>query len=124
MSEERIHALIVKGQHIPVTQTVYKAYYQVYEHERYLNKKSVAYEHSLEQLLAAGVSIDFRSADSPCPIEDQLIAKEQTQKLYHCLMMLAPEEKQIIISRKAPTASFFCALFKLLYSIILICSNN
>ena len=94
---ERIYTLIVRGQRIPVTQAVYKVYYQEYEHERYLKNKSAAHEHSLEQLLDAGVSIDFHCVDDLCPIEDKLIAMEQTQRLYCCLAALTPKEKQIII---------------------------
>lgn len=43
----REYTLIVKGQRIPVTQAGYKAYYQEYEHERYLKKKYAARGHPL-----------------------------------------------------------------------------
>lgn len=98
----REYTLIVKGRRIPVTQAVYKAYYQEYEHERYLKKKSVAHEHSLEQLVEAGVSIDFYCSDSQTPVEDQLVTAEQDRHLHECLSMLSVEEQVIIIG------VFFC----------------
>lgn len=55
----REYTLIVKGKRIPVTYNVYKAYYQEYEHERYLKNKSAKHEHSLEQFIETDVSIKF-----------------------------------------------------------------
>ena len=91
------YTLIVKGQRIPVTQAVYKAYYQEYEHERYLKKKSAAHEYSLEQLIEAGVSIDFYCADSQSPVVDSLVAAERAQRLRECLFKLPEDEQAIII---------------------------
>ena len=93
----REYTLIVKGKRIPVTQAVYKTYYQEYEHERYLKNKSAAREHSLEQLIEAGVSIDFYCADSQSPVEDVLVAAERAKRLRKCLFKLSSEERAIII---------------------------
>ena len=95
-AQERIYTLIVKGQRIPVTQAVYRAYYQEYEHERYLRKKSAAHENSLEHLVEAGVSLDFYCASSQSPVEDTLLATEQARQLRDCLFQL-PLEEQIIL---------------------------
>ena len=97
-TQDRIYTLIVKGKRIPVPQAVYKAYYQEYEHERYLRKKSAAHEHSLDQLVEAGVSIDFYCASSQSPVEDALLATEQKRQLHDCLSLLSPEEQAILIS--------------------------
>lgn len=102
LTQERIYTLIVKGQRIPVTQAVYKAYYQEYEHERYLKKKSAAHEYSLEQLVEAGVSIDFYCVGGQSPVEDTLLATEQVRQLRECLSKLSPEEQTIL------TGIFFC----------------
>ena len=91
------YTLIVKGKRIPVTQAVYRAYYQEYEHERYLKKKSAAHEHSLEQLIEAGVSIDFYCAYSQSPVEDTLVTAERAKRLHECLFELSTEEQSIII---------------------------
>lgn len=96
-TQNRIYTLIVKGQRIPITQAVYKAYYQEYEHERYLKKKSAAHEHSLEQLVEAGVSIDFYCIDSQSPVEDTLLATEQARQLHACLSQLSSEEQAILV---------------------------
>lgn len=95
-AQERIYTLIVKGQRIPVTQAVYRAYYQEYEHERYLKKKSAAHEHSLEALVETGVSIDFYCVTSQSPVEDTLVAIEQAHQLRECLSLLSPEEQVIL----------------------------
>lgn len=97
LTQERIYTLIVKGQRIPVTQAVYKAYYQEYEHERYLKKKSATHEYSLEQLVEAGVSIDFYCAGSQSPVEDTLVAAEQMRQLHECLSRLSSEEQTILV---------------------------
>lgn len=96
-TQERIYALIVKGRRIPVTQAVYKSYYQEYEHERYLTKKSVAHEYSLEQLVEAGVSIDYYCICSQSPVEDTLLSTEQVRQLHDCLSELSPEEQAILV---------------------------
>ena len=96
-TQERIYTLIVKGQRIPVTQAVYKAYYQEYEHERYLRGKAAKHEYSLEQLVETGVSIDFYCASSQSPVEDTLLATEQVRQLRECLSKLSPEEQGILV---------------------------
>lgn len=92
----REYTLIVKGNRVSVTHEVYKAYYQEYEHERYLKNKSAKHEHSLEQFLEAGVSIEFICLDSLTPIEDEVLKTEQIVHLYCCLDKLSPEEQKII----------------------------
>lgn len=69
----REYTLIVKGKRIPVTYDVYKAYYQEYEHERYLKNKTAKYEHSLEQFIETGISIEFICLDKLNAQEQQII---------------------------------------------------
>ena len=90
------YTLIVKGKRIPVTYEVYKAYYQEHEHERYLKNKSARYEHSLEQFMETGVSIEYICLDSITPVEDEVLKVEQITLLGHCLDKLTPEERKII----------------------------
>lgn len=92
----REYTLIVKGERISVTYEVYKAYYQEYEHERYLKNKSAQHEYSLEQFIETGVSIEFICLDSVTPIEDEVLKTEQVAHLQCCLDKLNSEERQII----------------------------
>ena len=92
----REYTLIVKGKRIPVTYEVYKAYYQEYEHERYLKNKAAKHEHSLEQFIETGVSIEFICLDSLTPVEDEVLRTEQILHLYRCLDKLGAEEQKII----------------------------
>lgn len=92
----REYTLIVKGKRIPVAYDVYKAYYQEYEHERYLKNKAAKYERSLEQFIEAGVSIEFICLDSLTPVEDEVLKAEQLNHLHCCLDKLSVEEQQII----------------------------
>ena len=92
----REYTLIVKGKRIPVTYEVYKAYYQEYEHEKYLKNKAAKHEHSLEQFIEAGVSIEFLCLDSLTPVEDKVMKKEQLTHLHYCLNKLSAEEQEII----------------------------
>ena len=90
------YTLIVKGRRVPVTYEVYKAYYQEYEHERYLKNKAAKHEHSLEQFIETGVSIEFNCLDSITPVEDEVLIAEQIAHLYCCLDNLSAQEQQII----------------------------
>lgn len=90
------YTLIVKGKRTSVTYEVYKAYYQEYEHERYLKNKAANHEHSLEQFIEAGVSIEFICLDSLTPVEDEVLKAEQLKHLHCCLEKLNTEEQQII----------------------------
>ncbi|WP_294857044.1 sigma-70 family RNA polymerase sigma factor [uncultured Oscillibacter sp.] len=90
------YTLIVKGRRVPVTYEVYKAYYQEYEHERYLKNKAAKHEHSLEQFIETGVSIEFICLDSITPVEDEVLKTEQIVYLYRCLDKLSAQEQQII----------------------------
>ena len=92
----REYTIIVKGERIPVTYDVYKAYYQEYEHERYLKNKTAKHEYSLEQFIEAGVSIEYICLDSIAPVEDQVLKTEQISFLYRCLDKLGLGEQQII----------------------------
>ena len=90
------YTLIVKGKRTPVTYEVYKAYYQEYEYGRYLKNKAAKHEHSLEQFIEAGVSIEFVCLDSLNPVEDEVLKTEQINHLHCCLDKLSIEEQQII----------------------------
>lgn len=90
------YTLIAKRKRIPVTYEVYKTYYQEYEHERYLKNKAAKYEHSLDQFVEAGVSVEFICKDCFNPVEDEVLKAEQSLHLYHCLDKLNAEEQQII----------------------------
>jgi len=92
----REYTLIVKGERIPVTYDVYKAYYQEYEHERYLKNKTAKHEYSLEQFIETGVSVEYICLDTITPVEDEALKTEQIVHLYHCLDKLSSEEQQII----------------------------
>ncbi len=92
----REYTLIVKGKRISVTYEVYKAYYQEYEHERYLQNKAAQHEHSLEQFIETGVSIEFICLDSMTPVEDEVLKTEKIVHLYRCLDKLSAQQQQII----------------------------
>ena len=92
----REYTLIVKGKRIPVSYDIYKAYYQEYEHERYLKNKASKHEYSLEQFIEAGISIEFISQGAITPVEDEVLKTEQIVRLYLCLDKLSAEEQQII----------------------------
>ncbi len=94
----REYTLIVKGKRVPVSYEVYKAYYQEYEHERYLKNKATKHEYSIEQFIKIGVSIEFICLDSVTPIEDKVLKTEQVDHLQCCLDKLSAEEQMIIHS--------------------------
>lgn len=57
--------LYVKGERVPVTEKVYRAYYQAYEQERYRDGCARERERSREALQELGVSVDYRAGAVP-----------------------------------------------------------
>lgn len=104
----REYTLIVKGKRIPVTHEVYKTYYQEYEHERYLKNKTAQHEHSLEQFVEAGVSIEFNCLGSSSPVEDEVLKAEQINHLHCCLDKLNAEEQSFLKIRQKNSWTSSC----------------
>lgn len=96
MSENKKYTIVVKHQRVEVSKTIYHAYHQAREAERYQNKVARHFELSLERFQEDGVHVELQFTLYQPSVEDKLIAQEQLQKLKLALAVLDPEEKLLI----------------------------
>lgn len=89
--------LKVNGKKVEVSNVVYKAYYQEYEHERYLKKLSVKHECSYDMLKDNGYTIEEHMSKTGQSVEEVLIKNEAWQEIIGWLQILTPQERNLII---------------------------
>lgn len=94
--QENKYTLVAKMKRVAVTEKVYKAYYQLKERERYLEKLAAKHDISLEECKEKGIQIEFFISQSHESIEDKLIKDEMIAKMYECLNQLNKNEKMLI----------------------------
>lgn len=95
MGDTKEYYIYVQGKQVSVSQDIYHAYYEEYDHERYLDKRGQRREISFDLLQEHGKLIDFDglSVDS---LEYQMIEKECMSQLYEALKELSEEERWLI----------------------------
>ncbi len=99
--EKREYYLYVKGKAVPVSEEVYKAYWKITEHERYLQRKD--WKHNVIPFSALDHDGHFADniIDESVDIEKIVEVKRQIEELHKALNQLTKEEREII------TAIFF-----------------
>jgi DNA-directed RNA polymerase specialized sigma24 family protein len=90
------YTLVVNKKRIPVTEEVYKAYYQQKEREVYLDKLSAQYNLSFEECEEKGVQVEYLIASVDDSLENTIITKEMIAKILDCLNLLDSHERQLI----------------------------
>ncbi|XCH80346.1 MAG: sigma-70 family RNA polymerase sigma factor [Candidatus Dehalobacter alkaniphilus] len=96
MQEEKIYTLLINKKRIPVTEEVYKAYYQNKEHEIYLDKLSERNNLSYEECEEKGIRIDYLLSQTQESAEDKLIKAEMLSSLTVAIEMLTEQERLLI----------------------------
>ncbi|NJD01342.1 MAG: sigma-70 family RNA polymerase sigma factor [Ruminiclostridium sp.] len=102
MPEENKYTLLVNKKRIPVTEEVYRAYYQLKEREDYLDKLSQKYNMSFEECEEKGIQVDYLLAseqsieDNLIEAEDKLIKAEMLAKLTEVMGKLSGQELSMI----------------------------
>lgn len=94
---DKKYTIVVGKQRIEVSEDVYRAYYQEREHEKYLEKRALGREYSLENSVEENSR--FESAYglmSPSP-EEKLLKAMEMQALREAVMELGEEERDLII---------------------------
>ncbi|WP_094551581.1 sigma factor-like helix-turn-helix DNA-binding protein [Petroclostridium xylanilyticum] len=106
--KENKYTLVAKKKRIVVTEEVYKAYYQLKERERYLDKLAAIHDISLEACEEKGIQVDYLVPRAEESIEDIIIKREMLKKLMLAMKMISEEERLLIhelfFNRKTETA--------------------
>jgi len=98
MQEDKTYTLLVNKKRIPVTEEVYKAYYQNKERESYLDKLSERNNLSYEECEEKGIQIDYLLSQTQESAEDKLIKAEMLSRLTVAMEMLTEQERLLIYS--------------------------
>ena len=98
MQEDKTYTLLVNKKRIPVTEEVYKAYYQNKERESYLDKLSEQNNLSFEECEEKGIQIDYLLSQTQESAEDKLIKAEMLSRLTVAMEMLTEQERLLIYS--------------------------
>ena len=93
---EAEYTLVVSGKRIPVSQEVYKAYYQCRNREKYLEKLAERNNISLENDAKAGSFMEFQIVSAKNSMEDAVINRELIKKMKSCLSLLDNDERSLI----------------------------
>ena len=96
MQEDKTYTLLVNKKRIPVTEEVYKAYYQHKERESYLDKLSERNDLSYEECEEKGIQIDYLLPQTQESAEDKLIKAEMLSRLTAAMEMLTEQERLLI----------------------------
>lgn len=91
------YTILIEHERVPVSEDVYRAYYQEYEREKYLRKRAKKYELSLEQLHDIGAyELLYRHRLHSPDAENLLLQEEALRLLYDALSKLSPSEQALV----------------------------
>lgn len=96
MQEDKTYTLLINKKRIPVTEEIYKAYYQLKERESYLDKLSERNNLSFEECEEKGIQIDYLLSQTQESAEDKLIKAEMLSRLTVAMEMLTEQERLLI----------------------------
>ena len=98
MQDDKTYTLLINKKRIPVTEEVYKAYYQNKERESYLDKLSERNNLSYEECEEKGIQIDYLLSQTQESAEEKLIKAEMLSRLTVAMEMLTEQERLLIFS--------------------------
>lgn len=93
---EKEYTLLVGGKRIPVSEKVYKAYYQCRDREKYLDKLASHNNISLEDCVEEGIQVEHEIASVKMSMEDAIVDRESIEKMRKCLSLLDLSERRLI----------------------------
>jgi len=97
MKGQEYKILKVDRKRIIVDKEIYTAYYQLREHEAYLNKLSLIHNISYEECEDKGIQVDYLLSCKQESIEDIIIKQDMLENMLLCLKKL-PKEDQLLIN--------------------------
>ena len=88
--------LHVKGKAVPVSEEVYKAYWKITEHEKYLQRKD--WKHNVIPFLGLDHDVHFidNIIDEKIDLEKIVEVKMQIEELHRALNTLSKEERELM----------------------------
>lgn len=86
-AQDRTYSIPIGGERVPVSEAVYRAYWQSYERERYLEKRDAERSYAFSQLEAYGVPADSYLGDGRSAA-DEALERAQIAALYEALATL------------------------------------
>ena len=94
--DKREYDLYVKGKAVPVSEEVYKAYWKITEHERYLQRKD--WKHNVIPFSALDHDGHFvdNIIDEKIDLEKIVEVKMQIEELHKALATLTKEERELM----------------------------
>ncbi|MHB8076736.1 sigma-70 RNA polymerase sigma factor region 4 domain-containing protein [Desulfosporosinus fructosivorans] len=115
MQEDKTYTLLINKKRIPVTEEVYKAYYQLKERESYLDKLSERNNLSFEECEEKGIQIDYLLSQTQESAEDKLIKAEMLSRLTVAVEMLTEQERLLIYTLffKGKSERELCAMLEI-----------
>lgn len=87
--------IYVQGEQVSVSYEIYCAYYEEYDHERYLDKRGRQREISLDSLQELG-DLFYFTGQLEVNLDCQIVKKELLNQLYEALKHLTGEERWLI----------------------------
>jgi len=84
--------LYVRGQRVEVSEEVYREYYKLTEHEKYLKRKALVHECSLEEMTSNGETVDVSFSDT----EQEALTAMRRKRVQEEIRGLTDEEKMLI----------------------------
>lgn len=87
--------IYVQGEQVSVSHEIYCAYYEEYDHERYLDKRGRQREISFDLLQEQGNLFHYVGKQEEA-LDCQIVEKERLGQLYQALKQLDDEERWLI----------------------------
>lgn len=84
--------LFVNGKRVEVTEEVYREFYRITEHEKYLKKKALVHECSLEEMASNGETIGASVSDT----EREALTSLMRARVREMIGKLSDEEKMLV----------------------------
>ncbi|MDO4787606.1 MAG: sigma-70 family RNA polymerase sigma factor [Johnsonella sp.] len=96
--EKKEYSLYVNGEEVKVSEDIYKTYWKITEHERYLQRKD--WKHKVLPFSSLDYDRNFSESiiDEKNDVEKITEMKIKIEKLYKALNELTEEERELIIS--------------------------
>ena len=88
--------LYVKGEAIPISEEVYKAYWKITEHEKYLQRKDWKHNVILFSALDHDGHFEDNIIDEKIDLEKIVEVKMQIEELHKALATLTKEERELM----------------------------
>lgn len=96
LDESKCYIIYSGGKPVKVSKAVYHVYHKEREHEKYINKKALKVELSLERMKEEGVNVEKKIHSCNASVEELYLKSEQLRELNKCIAKLTNDERKLI----------------------------